>query len=66
MPYVLFREPKNPNTATPTVYVTRDRETNELISTTSRKKALEFETAAEGYQFGTENALDDWRVGERQ
>lgn len=64
--HVLFREPKNPNTATPTLYLTRDTANNSLVSTTSRKRALEFDTAREAYQFAADNGdLDNWRVGER-
>lgn len=63
--YVLFREPRNLNHATPTAYLTRDKTNNLFTLTLSRKKAIEFETAALAYQFGAENALDDLRVGER-
>lgn len=40
-------------------------ENNCLMRTTSRKAAMEFDTAREAYEFAGDNGLNKWRVGKR-
>lgn len=60
-PYVLYRE----NTTQHVIqFITRD-ENNRLVPTKLLNLAVRFDTAGEGYEFGRQNGLQWWRVGQR-
>lgn len=63
MMYVLFRD--DPQNHYRVLYIARDKSNNQLVQTPDRIQAIEFDTAAEGYQFGEDNELGSWKVGIR-
>lgn len=59
-PYVMFRLEGNKE-----IYVSGLLDPHGVSVTEDRTKALRFLTAAEGYLFGGENRLHNWKVGKR-
>lgn len=61
MKWVIFHE-----VGTSIFFIRTSRDAcNRCVKTTSRRAAMEFDTAREAYEFAGENTLKKWRVGKR-